>query len=379
MAFGLTEEQKKFQAKAREWAQTEVGPHAENVDITGEFPADTIRKAGQAGFAGMNIPQEYGGSKVDGISYALAIQEISKACASVGVILAVHNSLGAFGVYHFGNEEQRKRYVPDLATGRKVGGFMLTEPDAGSDASNLSTTAVLDGSHYVVNGKKRYILSGTNAETFVLFAMTDKTKGAKGMSAFILERSTPGFRMTGKHDMMGVRGCSPAEFEFTGMRVPKENLLGKEGDGFRTALTLLDHGRIGIGAQGCGIARAALEASVKYSKTRIQFQQPISKFQGISFALADMSSRVDASELLVWRAAELKDSGARFSKESATAKLFASETARIVTERAVQIHGGSGYMKGSPIERHYRDAKILEIYEGTSEVQRIVISGALLS
>ncbi|MBM4248921.1 MAG: acyl-CoA dehydrogenase [Euryarchaeota archaeon] len=379
MAFGLSEEQRKFQANAREWAQAEAAPHAEKVDITGEFPAETIRKAGQAGFAGMNIPHEHGGSKVDGVSYALAIQEISRACASVGVILAVHNSLGAFGVYHFGNEEQRKRYVPDLASGRKVGGFMLTEPEAGSDASNLSTTAALDGSHYVVNGKKRYILSGTNAETFVLFAMTDKTKGAKGMSALILERNTPGFKMTGRHDMMGVRGCAPAEFEFTDMRVPRENLLGKEGEGFRIALTLLDHGRIGIGAQGCGIARAALEASVKYSKTRIQFQQPISKNQGISFALADMSARTDASELLVWRAAELKDSGARFSRESATAKLFASETARIVAERAVQIHGGSGYMKGSPIERHYRDAKILEIYEGTSEVQRIVISGALLS
>ena len=379
MTFMLTEEQKKFQARAREWATAEAAPHAEKVDVTGDFPVGTIRKAGEAGYAGLNIPREYGGHKVDGISYALAIQEISKACASVGVILAVHNSLGAFGVYHFGNEEQRRRYLPELAAGKKVGGFMLTEPEAGSDASNLSTTAVLDGGHYVVNGRKRYILSGTHAETFVLFAMTDRSKGAKGISAFILERATPGFKMTGRHDMMGVRGCSPAEFEFQNMRLPKENLLGKEGDGFKMALTLLDHGRIGIGAQGCGIARAALDASVQYSKTRVQFQQPISKFQGISFALADMSARVDASELLVWRAAELKDSGGRFSKESATAKLFASETARKVAERAVQIHGGSGYMKGSPIERHYRDAKILEIYEGTSEVQRIVISGALLS
>jgi len=379
MTFGLSEEQKKFWAKAKEWAEREAAPHAEKVDVTGDFPVETIKRAGEAGYMGMNIPQQYGGQKVDGVSYALAIQEISKACASVGVILAVHNSLGAFGIYHFGNEEQRHHFVPDLAAGKKVGGFMLTEPDAGSDASNLSTTAVLDGSHYVVNGKKRYILSGTNAETFVLFAMTDRTKGAKGISAFILERGTPGFKMTGKHDMMGVRGCSPAEFEFADMRIPKENLLGKEGDGFKMALTMLDHGRIGIGAQGCGIARAALERSVQYSKQRIQFQQPISKFQGISFALADMSARVDAAELLVWKAAELKDSGQRFSKESATAKLFASETARIVTERAVQIHGGSGYMKGSPIERHYRDAKILEIYEGTSEVQRIVISGSLLS
>jgi butyryl-CoA dehydrogenase len=378
MAFGLTDEQRKFQARAREWAEKEAAPRAENVDVTGDFPAETIRKAGEAGFAGMNIPREYGGHKVDGVSYALAIEEISKACASVGVILAVHNSLGAFGVYHFGNEEQRRSYVPDLGAGKKVGGFMLTEPDAGSDASNLSTTAVLDGGTYTVNGNKRYILSGTNAETFVLFAMTDRTKGAKGMSAFIIERDTPGLKMTGKHDMMGVRGCSPAEFELKDVRVPRENLLAKEGDGFKIALTLLDHGRIGIGAQGCGIARAALERSIQYSKTRVQFQQPISKFQGISFALADMSARTDASELLVWRAAELKDSGQRFSRESATAKLFASETARIVTERAVQIHGGSGYMKGNPIERHYRDAKILEIYEGTSEVQRMVISGALL-
>jgi len=379
MTFGLSEEQKAFQAKAREFAQKEVAPHAENVDVTGEFPVETVRKAGAAGFAGLNIPAQYGGHKVDGASYALAIQELSNACASVGVILAVHNSLGAFGVYNFGNEEQRHRYVPDLASGKKVGGFMLTEPEAGSDASNLSTTAVPDGNHYVVNGKKRYILSGTNAETFVLFAMTDKSQGAKGMSAFILERNMPGFKMTGKHDMMGVRGCSPAEFEFKDMRIPKENLLGKEGQGFKIALTLLDHGRIGIGAQGCGIARAALEESIQYSKTRVQFGQPIGKFQGIAWMLADMATRVESSELLVWRAAEMKDSGQRFSKESSMAKLFASETARIVTERAVQIHGGSGYMKGSPIERHYRDAKILEIYEGTSEVQRIVISGALLS
>jgi butyryl-CoA dehydrogenase len=377
--FALSEEQKKFQAKAREFAEKYAAPNAENVDKTGDFPADTIRKAGAEGFMGMNISPEYGGHTVDGVSYALAIEEISKACASVGVILAVHNSLGVFGVYNFGNEEQKKRYVPELAAGKKVGGFMLTEPEAGSDAGNLQTTATLDGSHYVVNGKKRYILSGTNAETFVLFAMTDKSKGPKGMSAFILERNTPGFKQTGRHDMMGVRGCSPAEFEFTNANIPKENLLGKEGDGFKIALTLLDHGRIGIGAQGCGIARAALEASVKYSKTRVQFGQPIGKFQGISFMLADMSARVDASQLLVWKAAALKDSGQRFSRESATAKLFASETARMVTERAVQIHGGSGYMRGSPIERHYRDAKILEIYEGTSEVQRIVISGALMA
>jgi len=377
MPFGLTEEQLKFRAKAKEWADKHAAPNAEKVDVSGEFPADTIKKAGEAGFMGMNISPQYGGHKVDGISYALAIEEISKACASVGVILAVHNSLGVFGVYNFGNEEQKKKYVPDLAAGNTVGGFMLTEPEAGSDASALQTTAVLQGDHYVVNGKKRYILSGTNAETFVLFAMTDKTKGSKGMSAFILERNTHGFKQTGRHDMMGVRGCSPAEFEFTDMKVPKENLLGKEGDGFRIALTLLDHGRIGIGAQGCGIARSALELSAAYAKKRVQFGAPIGKNQGISFALADMSSRVDASELLVWRAAELKDSGQRFSKESATAKLFASETARIVTERAVQIHGGSGYMRGSPIERAYRDAKILEIYEGTSEVQRIVISGSL--
>ncbi|MEM4729854.1 MAG: acyl-CoA dehydrogenase family protein [Thermoplasmata archaeon] len=379
MGFGLTKEQLEFQAEVREWAEREVAPRAEAVDATGEFPLDTIRKAGERGYAGLNIPVEYGGRKVDGPSYALAIEEISRACASVGVILAVHNSLGALGVYLFGTEEQKKKYLPDLASGRKVGGFMLTEPGAGSDAGNLSTTARLEGDCYIVNGKKRYILSGTHAGTFILFAMTNKSAGSKGMSAFILERETPGLRMVGRHEMMGVRGCCPAEFELNDARVPKENLLGKEGQGFRIALTLLDHGRIGIGAQAVGIARAALEESIAYAKTRVQFGQPIARFQAISWMLADMATRIEASRLLVLRAAEMKDSGQRFSKESSMCKLFASETCRWVTERAVQIHGGAGYMKGNPVERHYRDAKILEIYEGTSEVQRIVISNALLS
>lgn len=379
MGFGLTEEQSKFRSEVREWAEREVAPSAEAVDAAGEFPVETVRRAGAAGYMGLNIPEEYGGRKVDGPSYALAIEELSRACASVGVILAVHNSLGALGVHMFGSEEQRRRYLPDLASGRKVGGFMLTEPEAGSDAGSLSTTARLEGSSYVVNGRKRYILSGTHAETFVLFAMTDRSAGSRGMSAFILERSAPGLKMIRKHEMMGVRGCSPAEFALEDVRIPKENLLGREGQGFRIALTLLDHGRIGIGAQGVGIARAALEESIAHSKSRVQFGQPIAKFQAISWMLADMATRIEASRLLVLRAAELKDSGARFSRESAMCKLFASETCRWVTERALQIHGGSGYMKGSPIERHYRDAKILEIYEGTSEVQRIVISSALLT
>ncbi|MGQ9583188.1 MAG: acyl-CoA dehydrogenase family protein [Thermoplasmatota archaeon] len=379
MGFGLTEEQSRFRSEVREWAEREVAPRAEAVDAAGEFPVETVRRAGAAGYMGLNIPEEYGGRKVDGPSYALAIEELSRACASVGVILAVHNSLGALGVHMFGSEEQRRRYLPDLASGRKVGGFMLTEPEAGSDAGSLSTTARLDGSSYVVNGRKRYILSGTHAETFVLFAMTDRSAGSRGMSAFILERSAPGLKMVRKHEMMGVRGCSPAEFALEDVHIPKENLLGREGQGFRIALTLLDHGRIGIGAQGVGIARAALEESLAHSKSRVQFGQPIARFQAISWMLADMATRIEASRLLVLRAAELKDSGARFSRESAMCKLFASETCRWVTERALQIHGGSGYMKGSPIERHYRDAKILEIYEGTSEVQRIVISSALLA
>ncbi len=379
MGFGLTEEQSRFRDDVREWAEREVAPRAEAVDAASEFPVETIRRAGAAGYMGLNIPEEFGGRKVDGPSYALAIEEISRACASVGVILAVHNSLGALGVYMFGSEEQRRRYLPDLASGRKVGGFMLTEPEAGSDAGGLSTTARIEGASYVVNGRKRYILSGTHAETFVLFAMTDRRAGSRGMSAFILERNTPGLKMVKKHEMMGVRGCCPAEFELEGVHIPKENLLGKEGQGFRIALTLLDHGRIGIGAQAVGIARAALEESIAHSKTRVQFGQPIAKFQAIAWMLADMATRIEASRLLVLRAAELKDSGQRFSKESAMCKLFASETCRWVTERAVQIHGGSGYMRGAPVERHYRDAKILEIYEGTSEVQRIVISSALLS
>jgi alkylation response protein AidB-like acyl-CoA dehydrogenase len=373
-----TKEQQDFRAKVRDFAESVVGPKADEIDRNAEFPAELLNLAGKHGFMGANIPEEYGGHKVDGVSYAILIEEMCRVCGSTGVVMAVHNSLGNLPIYLFGDEDQKKKYLPRLSSGEWVGGFMLTEEQAGSDAGAIQTTAVLEGDGYIVNGAKRYILSGTNADCFVLMAVTDESQGKKGISAFIMERAFGGIEVVEKYDMMGVRGCGVAKLTLTDVRIPKANLLGKEGDGFKIALATLDHGRIGIAAQGVGTSQAALEESIKYSKERHQFGKPIATFQAIQWMIADAATRVDAARLLTYRAAALKDSGSRFSKEAAMAKLFASECAVEVTGIACQIHGGSGYMKDKPIERFYRDARIYTVYEGTSEVQRMVIAGSVL-
>jgi len=373
-----TKQQEEFRTKVRDFAERVVAPRAEEIDRKALYPREILKEAGKLGFMGANIPEEYGGHKVDGVSYAILIEEMCRVCGTTGVVMAVHNSLGNLPIYLFGNEEQKKKYLPRLSSGEWVGGFMLTEEQAGSDAGALETTAELKGDEYVVNGTKRYILSGTDADCFVLMALTDKSLGKKGISALIMERGFGGIEVVEKYDMMGVRGCGVARLELKDVRIPKENLLGNEGDGFKIALTSLDHGRIGIAAQGVGTSRAALEESVRYSKERQQFGKPISSFQAIQWMIADAATMVDAAQLLTYRAADLKDSGARFSREAAMAKLFASECAVEVTGLACQIHGGSGFMKDRPLERFYRDARIFTVYEGTSEVQRMVIAGMTL-
>jgi alkylation response protein AidB-like acyl-CoA dehydrogenase len=376
--FEPTKEQEQFRAEVRQFAEDTVKPKADQVDREAVYPSDLLAEAGRRGYMGANIPAEYGGHKIDGVSYAILIEEVSRVCASTGVILAVHNSLGNLPICLFGTEMQKKQYLPRLSSGEWIGGFMLTEEQAGSDAGALQTSAKLDGEEYVVNGAKRYILSGTHANTFILMAITDPSQGKKGISALIMERDLPGVEVVEKYDMMGVRGCGLARLSLTDVRIPKTNLLGEEGDGFKIALGSLDHGRIGIAAQSVGIAQAALEHTVAYAKERQQFGKPIASFQAIQWMIADAATQLDAARLLTYRAAALKDSGARFGKEAAMAKLYASECAVTVTGIAAQVHGGSGYMKDRPIERFYRDARILTVYEGTSEVQRMVIAAAAL-
>lgn len=376
--FEPTKAQEQFRVEVRQFAEEAVKPKADRIDREAVYPSDLLAEAGKRGYMGANIPPEYGGHKIDSVSYAILIEEVSRICSSTGVILAVHNSLGNLPIYLFGTEEQKKQYLPRLSGGEWIGGFMLTEEQAGSDAGALQTTAELKGDAYIVNGTKRYILSGTHANTFILLAITDKSQGKKGISALIMERDFPGIEVVEKYDMMGVRGCGLAKLTLTGIRIPKANLLGKEGDGFKIALGSLDHGRIGIAAQSVGIAQAALEHTIAYAKERQQFGKPIASFQAIQWMIADAATQLDAARLLTYRAAALKDSGGRFGKEAAMAKLYASESAVKVTGIAAQVHGGSGYMKDRPIERFYRDARILTVYEGTSEVQRMVIAANAL-
>ena len=376
--FQPTKEQEEFRIQVRQFAEEIVKPKAEEIDREAIYPIELLAEAGKLGYMGANIPTEYGGHKIDGVSYAILIEEVSRICSSTGVILAVHNSLGNFPIYLFGTDEQKQQYLPRLSGGEWIGGFMLTEEQAGSDAGALATTAELKGDEYIVNGTKRYILSGTHANTFVLMAITDKSQGKRGISALIMERDYPGIEVVKKYDMMGVRGCGLARLTLTDVKIPKQNLLGKEGDGFKIALASLDHGRIGIAAQSIGIAQAALEHSIEYAKERHQFGKPIASFQAIQWMVADAATQVDAARLLTYRAAALKDSGARFGKEAAMAKLFASECAVTVTGLAAQIHGGSGYMRDRPVERFYRDARILTVYEGTSEIQRMVIAAGAM-
>ncbi|MBI4832295.1 MAG: acyl-CoA dehydrogenase [Candidatus Lindowbacteria bacterium] len=378
MDFDLTDEQKMIQDMARNFAEKEVAPLAAELDETHRFPVELAKKMGELGLMGVAVPEQYGGAGMDCVCYVLALEEICRACANTGVIMSVNNSLVCDPILINATEEQKQRFLAPLAAGRKIGCFALTEPSAGSDASNQKTTAVLDGNQWVLNGSKVFITNGSHADTAVVFAMTDKGKGVKGISVFIVEKGVPGFKVGKIEKKLGLNASGTAELIFEDCRIPKDQLLGQEGQGFKIAMQTLDGGRIGIGAQAVGIARAAMEQSVKYSLERVQFNQPIAKFQAIQWMLADMATEIDASRLLVHRAAQLKDAKLRYSKESAMAKLFASETAMKTATKAIQVHGGYGYSKEYPVERNFRDAKITEIYEGTSEIQRLVIASHLL-
>jgi len=378
MQLELNDQQKMIQKMVREFAEKEVAPIAAELDEKEEYPTKTLEKMAKLGLLGIIIPTEYGGAGLDTISYATVVEEISRKCASTGVVTSVHNSLTAWPIMKYGTEEQKKKYLPILAKGEKIGAFAATEPNAGSDLGAMQTTAVIKGNKYIINGDKTFITSGSEAGIIIIFAVTDKSAGTKGISAFIVESSMKGYKVGSIFEKLGINASKTSELIFEEMEVPKENLLGKEGDGFKIALSTLDGGRIGIAAQAVGIAQAALDESVEYSKQRQQFGRPIAKFQAIQWMIADMATRIEAARYLVYNAAYAKDKGERFSKEAAMAKLFASETAMEAAIKAVQIHGGYGYTKEYTVERLFRDAKITEIYEGTSEVQKMVIAGSLL-
>ena len=373
MDFSLTREQELIRKMIAAFTKNEVEPIAAEIDRTHEYPAANIEKMFQLGIMGMTVPAEYGGAGADQISAAICTEELAKACASTSDIVAGH-TLCCVPILEHGTEEQKKKYLPMLTKGGVVGGMGITEPNAGSDASKSQTEAKLEGDHYVINGSKIFITNGPEAGVFVIFAMTDKSKGTKGLSAFIIENSFPGFSVGKVENKMGLHGVHTSEIVFTDMIVPKENLLGKEGQGFKICMQTLDVGRIGIAAQALGIAEGAMEQAVEYTKGRVQFGKPISKFQNTQFTFADMAMRCESARLLTYQAAAMKQSGVRCSKQAAMAKLSASETAMWVTTKALQMFGGYGYTNDYPMERMMRDAKITEIYEGTSEVQRIVIS-----
>ena len=378
MDFKLTREQALIQKMVREFTVKEVAPIADETDKTSTYPAENIEKLFDCGVMGMSIPKEYGGGGADTVSAAIAIEELSKACASTGDIVAAHNGLCCDPILDHGTKEQKEKYLPQLCKGHKVGAFCLTEPNAGSDASKGTTTAVLEGDHYVLNGSKIFITNGYVADIFVVFAMTDPSKGTKGISAFIVEKSFPGFSV-GKHEAkMGLHGSPTAEIVFTDCIVPKENLLGQEGKGFRIAMQALDGGRIGIAAQALGIAEGAMEAAMDYTKTRVQFGKSINKFQNTQFVFADMYLGIHAGKLLINKAATARDNKENYSLDAACAKLHCSELAMNTTTKALQMFGGYGYTVDYPLERMMRDAKITEIYEGTSEIQRVVISSNIL-
>lgn len=378
MNFGLTREQELVRQMVREFAVKEVKPLAAEIDETERFPMETVEKMAKLNMMGIPFSKEYGGAGGDTLSYIIAVEELSKVCGTTGVILSAHTSLCASLINQFGNAAQREKYLIQLAKGEKIGAFGLTEPGAGTDAAGQQTTAVLEGDNYILNGSKIFITNGGVAETFIVFAMTDKSKGTKGISAFIVEKSFPGFSIGKKEDKLGIRGSSTTELIFENCIVPKENLLGQEGKGFGIAMKTLDGGRIGIAAQALGIAEGALEEAVAYMKERKQFNRPLSAFQGLQWMIAEMDTKVEAAKNLVYKAAWLKDAGMPYSVEAARAKLFAAEVAMDVTTKAVQIFGGYGYTKEYPVERMMRDAKITEIYEGTSEVQKMVIAGSVL-
>lgn len=374
----LTDDQQDLQKMVQEFVKKEIAPNAAHYDHTEEFPWDSIQKMAALGLMGIPIPEAYEGTELDTVSYMLTIEEISKACAATGAILAVHTSAGTMPILLFGTEAQKLKYIPPLANGEKVGAFALTEPGAGSDASRVTTTAVLDGDDYVLNGTKCFITNGGAAETYVVFASTDRTNGVKGITGFIVEKGTPGFVIGKKEEKMGIRASSTTELIFENCRIPKENLLGKIGEGFKIAMVVLDGARIGIGAQAVGIAQGAYEEALQYAKVREQFGKPIAAQQAVSFMLADMAIKIEAARQLVYHAAALKDAGRPYGKEAAMAKTFASDVAVKVALDAVQIMGGYGYSREYPVERMLRDAKITQIYEGTNQIQRVVIAGHIL-
>ena len=379
MDFDLTTDQKMLQKMVRELATKELEPVAPEIDKSGEFPWDNIKKLAKQGLLGVIVPEEYEGAGFDFISLAIAVEEISRVCATTGVIVAVNNSLVAYPIYQFGNEEQRKKWLPLLASGEKLGAIGITEPNAGSDVAAMETTAKLEEEYYVLNGTKRFITNGGEAGIYVIFAYTNRELKHKGISAFVVERNTPGFSL-GKHeDLMGIRGTANCELIFEDAKIPKKNLLGEEGQGFKICMHTLDVSRIDIGAQAVGLAQAALDAAISYAKERKVFGRPLSEFGMIQSMIAEMATQIQAARLLVYYAAFCKDKGMpRFSKEASMGKWLASEAAVDATKKAVQIYGGYGYTKDYPVERFYRDAKIMELYEGTSEIQKIVIARSLL-
>jgi alkylation response protein AidB-like acyl-CoA dehydrogenase len=370
----LTEEQELLQRTVREFAEAEVKPLAREIDETGRFPHETFKKAADLGLTGVALPESEGGAGFDHVAYSIVIEEISRCCASTGVILSVQNSLYCGSLHRFGTEEQKKRLLTPFARGEKIGCYALTEPQAGSNAAAIETRAVRKGDVYIVNGTKAWITNGGVADAAIVYVKTDPEKAEKGISALVIERGAPGFKVGKEEKKLGIHATACVELSFADCEVPVANRLGAEGEGYKIALSMLDGGRVGIGAQALGIAQGAYEEALKYSKQRVAFGQPIAEFQAIRFMLADMAMEIDAARLLVRRAAWKQDTGARFSMEASMAKLFSSEMATRVTHKAIQIHGGYGYSREYPVERMYRDARVTEIYEGTSEIQRLVIS-----
>lgn len=378
MDFSLSKKEQLFLQMIKEFAEKEVKPIAAEVDEDERFPEETVEKMANLGILGINIPTEFGGAGGSNLMYIMAVEELSRVCGTTGVIVSAHTSLCAAPILHFGTQDQKMKYLPALASGASLGAFGLTEPNAGTDASGQQTIAVEQEDCYLLNGTKIFITNAQYASVYIIIAMTDKSKGTKGISAFIVDADTPGFSVGKKEKKMGIRGSATCELIFENCRIPKENLLGKVGEGFKVAMWTLDGGRIGIAAQALGIAQGAMDETIKYTKERKQFGKSLSQFQNTQFQLADMETKVVASRLLVYKAATLKDNGQSYSVAAAMAKLFAAEAAMDVTTKAVQLHGGYGYTREYPVERMMRDAKITEIYEGTSEVQRMVISASLL-
>jgi butyryl-CoA dehydrogenase len=374
----LTEEQQMLQGTVREFAESEIKPLARELDETGHFPRETFRKAADLGLTGVAVPESEGGAGFDHISYSIVIEEISRVCASTGVILSVQNSLYCDPIHRLGNEEQKKKFLLPFARGEKIGCYALTEPQAGSNAAALTTRAVKKGDRYIINGTKLWITNGGVADAAIVYVNTDPSKGERGITALVVERGTLGFKVGKEEKKLGINATACTELSFTDCEVPVDNRIGNEGEGYKVALSTLDAGRVGIGAQATGIAQGALEQAIAYAKQRKAFGQPIADFQAIRFMLADMATEVDAARLLVRKAAWKQDTGARFSMDASIAKLFASETATRVTHKAMQIHGGNGYSREYPVERMYRDARITEIYEGTSEIQRLIIAAWVL-